>query len=189
MPGCGCRGHLLHDEEELTGPGFTLRRATPSDAQELARCVGEGFAGYRSFAPPGWQPPAEVSDPEPIAERLRDPEVWAMVAELEGELAGHVSFVPARSSRWGSPDASLAHLWQLFVRAQYWGSGVAATLHGAAVAEAADRGFTSIRLYTPAGQARARRFYEREGWTTRGAPFLSQDLGLKLVEYRRPLVA
>jgi GNAT superfamily N-acetyltransferase len=179
--------HLLHDEEELTGPDFTLRLATPSDAEELARSVGEGFAGYRVFAPTGWEPPAEVSDPKPIADRLRDPEAWAVLAERGGEVAGHASFVPGRTSRWGSVDEGLAHLWQLFVREPYWGSGLATALHGEAVAEAVRRGFTSIRLYTPAGQARARRFYEREGWSVHGEPFLSQDLGLELVEYRRPL--
>ena len=149
--------------------------------------MGEGFESYRSFAPEGWQPPADVRDFIPIAERLAYPEVWAMLAERGAEVAGHVAFAPARSTRWGSPDAGMAHLWQLFVREPYWGTGIASALHREAMAEAARRGFTSIRLYTPSGQARARRFYEREGWTTVGDPFVQEDIGLELVEYRRPL--
>jgi hypothetical protein len=49
------------------------------------------------------------------------------------------------------------------------------------------RGFTAMRLFTPADQARARRFYEREGWTVAGAPFTHEDLHLSMVEYRRVL--
>jgi hypothetical protein len=38
----------------------------------------------------------------------------------------------------------------------------------------------------PSGQARARRFYEREGWQAAGELF-DNPLGLLLVEYRRGL--
>jgi hypothetical protein len=43
-----------------------------------------------------------------------------------------------------------------------------------------------MRLYTPEHQARARRVYEREGWTVRGDP-ISSPMGMPVVEYRRPL--
>jgi hypothetical protein len=60
-------------------------------------------------------------------------------------------------------------------------------LHARALDEAAHRGFTAMRLFTPAGQARARRFYEREGWKVAGEPFDDSEFGLALVEYRREL--
>jgi hypothetical protein len=44
-----------------------------------------------------------------------------------------------------------------------------------------------MRLFTPAGQVRARRFYEREGWTVAGEPYDDEDLHLEIVEYRRAL--
>jgi hypothetical protein len=45
-----------------------------------------------------------------------------------------------------------------------------------------------MRLFVPVGQARVRRFYEREGFTATGEPF---DTGLKLplLEYRRAVTA
>ena len=46
-----------------------------------------------------------------------------------------------------------------------------------------------MRLFTPAGQARARRFYEREGWVQAGAEFHEPALGLALVEYRYALAS
>ena len=75
----------------------------------------------------------------------------------------------------------------LFVREPWWGSGLAARLHAIAIAEAAAQGYRAMRLYTPAGQLRARAFYEREGWSTDGAVRFEPMLALDLVEYRRAL--
>jgi len=41
-----------------------------------------------------------------------------------------------------------------------------------------------MRLFTPAGQRRARRFYEREGWTLVEAPRFEDAFGLDVAEYR-----
>jgi GNAT superfamily N-acetyltransferase len=75
----------------------------------------------------------------------------------------------------------------LFVRSPWWGSGLARHLPRAACDTAAERGCTEMRLFTPAGQSRARRFYERERWRVDGDPYLDQELGLTIVEYRRTL--
>jgi len=109
------------------------------------------------------------------------------VAEAGGSIAGHVAFLPAARARRPVADAGLAHLWQLFVRRAFQGTGVAGELHAAAIAAAAGRGFRLMRLFTPVAQARARRFYEREGWRTHGEPAMDAGLGLEVVEYRRAL--
>jgi hypothetical protein len=44
-----------------------------------------------------------------------------------------------------------------------------------------------MRLFTPAGNARARAFYEREGWGTDGEAVYEPHLGLEIVQYRRSL--
>lgn len=44
-----------------------------------------------------------------------------------------------------------------------------------------------MRLFAPAGQARARRFYEREDWVTVGEQFHDTGPNLILIEYRRAL--
>ena len=61
---------------------------------------------------------------------------------------------------------------------------MATALNAAAVETAGERGFTEMRLFVAAGQARARRFYEREGWRAVGEPFFDPVPGLTLVEYR-----
>jgi GNAT superfamily N-acetyltransferase len=160
-----------------------LRRAEPADAPALVEIVQGGFETYRAFAGAGWEPPDERSRLEELREELGRPEPFCMVAEDGGAIVGHVLWLPAiRPSRDGSvPDV---HLRYLFVLQPFWGTGIARDLLGAAVEEMRARQTGVARLYTPAGQARARRFYEREGWTLHDGPYLEPAMGLELVEYR-----
>ena len=166
-----------------------LRPATALDADELAATVAEGFESYRAFAPEGWSPPDRLELALGIAVRMRgdDQRAWVAVDDRD-RVAGQVAYLPATRSRHPSDDPRLAHLAQLFVRRAHWGTGLAARLLAVAVDDARERGFTAIRLFTPAGQARARRFYEREGWTVIDEPVLERQLGLELVAYRRALL-
>ncbi len=163
------------------------RDATPADAEALARTVIEGFEHYRAFAPPGWEPPPLAAELEIAVRLLPDAHVWTRVAEEGGRIVGQVSILPATMAGVPVADPALAHLRNLFVDREHWGSGVAATLLDASAAEARERGFSTMRLFTPAGQARARRFYEREGWRVVGEEFDVPAIGLPLVEYRYSL--
>jgi GNAT superfamily N-acetyltransferase len=166
----------------------TFRSAKPGDVEELARTMELGFETYREFMPKGWAPPP--TEREFFRARLADPAIWCRVAEAHGRMAGHVALMPAAlHGAFPDPDPALAQLWQLFVREEHWGRGIATSLHSAAVEEAARRGFSTFRLFTPFAQARAKRFYEREGWRAAGPPFLEESFGggMELVEYRRPL--
>lgn len=164
-----------------------LRAATPTDIPELAWTVAEGFASFREFAPRGWTPPSATGQATGLRERFADPDLFCVVAEADGEPAGHVAFMAAAGSRAPTDEPRLAHLYQLFVRRPWWGAGIATRLLAVAVAEASARGFATMRLFTPELQARARRFYEREGWRAAGDPLDDPRLGLATVEYRRAL--
>ena len=113
--------------------------------------------------------------------------MWSVVAIAEGRGLGHAVTVPASLHPRRDPDPALLHLAGLFVRPPTWGTGAASALLVAAVADGAGRGFGRMRLFTPAGHARARRFYQREGWAATTAPSFDPDFGLELLEYRRPL--
>lgn len=78
-------------------------------------------------------------------------------------------------------------LWQLFVCTASHGGGVASGLMRAALAEAQHRGFSHMLLWTLEGAARARRFYEREGWTVTGRVHRDSGFGLPTVEYSRAI--
>jgi GNAT superfamily N-acetyltransferase len=111
-----------------------------------------------------------------------------MALDPESEPAGHVGIThAAERDRPHVRIAGRAHLWMLFVRPPWWGTGLARKLHALGLEEAARRGYETIRLYTPEGAARARAFYEREGWAPAGSSFAEPLLGLDLVEYRRGL--
>ena len=95
---------------------------------------------------------------------------------------GVASFEPAAE---GPPH--MAHLIHLFVRERWWGVGIAPALLADVMAAARASGATHMRLYTPALQARARRFYAREGFVEDGPPVPHQALGLDVVLLRRAL--
>jgi diamine N-acetyltransferase len=167
---------------------WELRVASPRDAEQLASVLKEGFESYRGFAPSGWEPPAPNWDLERLRERLADPDVWCLLAECDDRSVGHVSLLPAaKHSRWPSPDPGVVQLWHLFVRTDWWGSGLATALHAEALREAAARGYREMRLFTPVAQVRARRFYEREGWSLARPPAFDERIGLEIAEYRRAL--
>jgi GNAT superfamily N-acetyltransferase len=166
---------------------LAFRPATVADAGALAALMTEAVGTYRSFAPPGWEPLRADAIEENLTARLGRPTVWCLLAEERSRVAGYVSLLPAADARRPVADPRLAHFWMLFVRAPWWGTGLAQRLHGDAVAEATERGFTAMRLFTPAEQARARRFYEREGWSAAAEPFPDDDIGLRMIEYRRTL--
>jgi len=160
---------------------WTLRSAGPEDAEVMSETLAIGFDGYREFAGPGWWPPDVRSVPEVtrMRARLESPGTWALMADDGGLVAGHVGFVPQP----GVPRS--AHLWQLFLRPPWWGTGLAGALLGGACDAAIAQGYRRMRFYTPRDQARARAFYEREGFSPTGWEGYEEPIGLVLVEYAR----
>jgi GNAT superfamily N-acetyltransferase len=159
-----------------------LRAATPDDAARIVRNVQEGFDGYVEIAPAGWSPPEEDTPANVLRIRgeLDLPSTFVRIAEVDGAFAGHVMVVAGeRASRDGAvPDHHFRHL---FVLEPYWGSGVARELHTAAIAFMTG----TARLYVLAAHGRARRFYEREGWSLHDGPYFEERLDLEIAEYRR----
>ncbi len=132
---------------------YDFRPATAADTERLAKAVIDGFEGYRSFAPDGWTPPSLAGEIEGLRPLLGDEQVWCVVAEADGRLAGQITVLPAARAVHPVRDPALAHLRNLFVHPDFWGSGLATALHAAAVETARERGFAEMRLFTAAGQA------------------------------------
>jgi GNAT superfamily N-acetyltransferase len=167
---------------------YAFRAAVPADAERMVAVTVEGFESYYSFAPAAWSPPSREDERERLGRLLADGDVWYQVAERDGQLVGHVGFLPATRSLKPADDPAMAHFRQLFVARAHWGTGLATTLHAAAIREAVARGFATMRLFTPALQTRARRFYEREGWVLARPPAFEELIGLDMAEYRRSLL-
>jgi GNAT superfamily N-acetyltransferase len=158
----------------------TIEPARPEHADAMLAQTRAAIAGYRAFAPPGWDP-AVASGPDHL-DRIRatiaNPQAIAVVAHAGDRLVAHMAW---------RPEDERGHLLALFVEPAAWGSGIATELHDRAIAGMRERGYCEASLYTPAGNARARRFYEREGWAVHGEPGFSEIFGLDLIEYRLEL--
>lgn len=163
----------------LDAAALDIRLAVPDDAIALASTTRLGFESYLEWAPQGWRPPPRSLEIRAIRERLRSRTTWcAMAVDGDGEQAGHIGITHA--SERDRPHVHIpgrAHLWMLFVRPPWWGTGLALRLHRLGLEEAGRRGYDTIRLYTPYGAARARAFYEREGWAIRGRASRSRCSG------------
>lgn len=150
---------------------WSLRPAVPCDAELIATVLTEGFESYRSFAPPGWEPPDVQAELERLQAFLRNEEVWCLVAEDGGEIAG---ISVCRPEREGRPD--MGWVGTLAVRKPWRrrGLGLALLLHS--FRELRSRGRKrvglgvdgenttgAVRLYQRAGMrvARRRDTYER----------------------------
>ena len=100
-----------------------------------------------------------------------DAQVW--VAEREGTIVGLA--VCSRA-------AGTVELRDLYVVPEAWGSGVANALHTTVLEWMRPRADEAI-LWVGEGNARARRFYEREGWRADGETRES-PLGPRELRYR-----
>lgn len=167
-----------------------IRPATGADTPAVVRFLAAGLETFGDFAP-GWRPPAQDADSELATEWvLGRPETWFVIAEDASGHAGQCGFHPAHEERMmrGPRIPGLAHFWQLFVRRDLWGGGLADRLHGRAIAEIGACGYGRARLFTPAVQVRARRFYEERGWRPSGRSVGGFGApALELVEYELDL--
>jgi GNAT superfamily N-acetyltransferase len=168
-------------------PPIEYRKLLLGDIEAAAQLIADGFEGYREFAPAGWEPPPTEQETQTLELWAGEEDFWGEVA-FDGEaLVGHAAFLPATRHRTRpAPDPELGHLSYLFVAPSYWGSGTSRALLARAMSAAQARGFNAMRLFTPFGQSRARRFYERDGFRAVGEP-MDLGLGLPTLEYRRAL--
>lgn len=165
---------------------FKIRPATRQDMATLADILVEGFATYRRWSPIGWEPPTRAAMLLGLMHKFGQDGSWSLLAFSDGDPAGQATARPERD-----PDGELvpgaARLTQLFVLEKHWGSGLAVELHDLVIDGMRERNFAKGCLWAAAGQARARAFYEREGWRASGRLDPENELGLELVEYEFPL--
>jgi GNAT superfamily N-acetyltransferase len=166
--------------------GIELRRATPADIETVIELVEAEIARYAEWAP-GWT----SRGPTPaMRERLGplyddDERAWILLAFDGDEAIGvaSLSVITGADARELAPDT--VYLWQMFVRRDWQGRGLAGALLDRLLAEARRRGYRRLVLWTPVGAAQARRFYEREGFRLTGEEDPDSDFGLPLVKYGR----
>jgi ribosomal protein S18 acetylase RimI-like enzyme len=131
-----------------------LRAATSADADAVAQIWFDGWQdGHRGHVP---AEPAAVRTPESFWERAPQRVDDTVLATVETEVAGFVMVVGAEVE-------------QVYVDSRHRGSGVADALLVEAERRVWAGGHEVAWLAVATGNARARRFYERRGWTDDGA--------------------
>jgi len=97
---------------------------------------------------------------------LGDPRYRFRLAEEAGQLAGYVKLGPPELPVETPPDT--IELCQLYILEPWHGAGVARTLMEWALGTAAEQGARHIQLSVYVDNRRAKRFYERYGFTPVG---------------------
>lgn len=94
------------------------------------------------------------------------PSTVVLVAEEAGRITGVAAAGPARDE---DVEAGEGELYALYVEPARWGRGDAVALHAAALEHLRRQRLMTALAWALAENGRARRFYEREGWTPDGA--------------------
>jgi GNAT superfamily N-acetyltransferase len=165
--------------------GIEVRQARSPDIETVIELLEGEIARYGEWAPEEWRP---VGPTPELRERLNplyedDERAWILLAFDDGEAIGVVSLSTVTGADARKPPEGTIYLWQMFVRRDWQGRGLAGPLLDRLVAEARRRNYRRIVLWTPAGAAQARRFYEREGFSLTGEEDPESSFGLPLVQY------
>ena len=139
---------------------LTLRRATAADEQMLAVLA----ARLSAFELPAWRAPREIGDADSramiAAAASGNPDDEVLIAERDGEVVGCLH-VLAVTDFFGLRHG---HVSVIATTEAAEGSGVARRLMEHAEQWTAERGLPLLTLNMFAGNARARRFYEKGGF-------------------------
>jgi len=161
-----------------------VRAATgeDSDAIEAVRVRGWQTA-YRHVFPPDELDALPVDGARWRPRLVTPPAGWAtFVAEDEGAVVGFAAVGPSRDER------GLGELYAIYVDPEAWSTGA-----GRALIERAEEllraEYAVATLWVLEDNPRARRFYERAGWTADGARKAEERLGVRApeVRYRKEL--
>jgi GNAT superfamily N-acetyltransferase len=136
------------------GTALTVRPAGPADAAAVAAIWQHGWRdGHLGHVPAEL---VALRTPESFRVRAVERVNDAEVAVVDGTVAGFVMVAGDEVE-------------QVYVSTTYRGSGVAARLLARAEQLVGANGHEEAWLAVAAGNARARRFYERNGWRDAGA--------------------
>jgi GNAT superfamily N-acetyltransferase len=148
-----------------------LRDATPADAFGLAAVqVASWRAAYRGLMPAEVLAALSVPERERLwSDRLTTPEplTSVVVATDARRVVGFAAIGPPLVPT-DRADSTLGDLYALYLDPGHWGCGIGAPLHSAALDRLVAHSFTHAGLWILDGNARAQRFYLRQGWTDTG---------------------
>jgi GNAT superfamily N-acetyltransferase len=176
---------------DLPTSAITVRRGVPGDARRISEVqVRSWQAAYRGMIPDAYLDQLTPEKRLPTWERvLADPEQFVLVTEAPD--AGVFGFGSLNPSRDADADAVTGELTALYLAPVFWRRGSGTTLVQAVLEEARSRRYHTVTLWVLDANLRARRFYEKCGFTPDGAEkteHRSPELVLHEVRYQLELL-
>lgn len=147
---------------------WTIRIARTSDAGDIAALhVAAWRWAYRGLLADDVLADLNADEREPVwAELVGDPSVSVLVAERDGALAGFASGCASRDEDAAPGTGEVA---AIYLDEDAAGTGLGIALFAGIQDELRTRSFMRASLWVLETNARARRFYEREGWRWDGS--------------------
>ncbi|GAA3440811.1 GNAT family N-acetyltransferase [Planomonospora venezuelensis] len=143
-----------------------MRDGGPDDVGAVLRVKNETWrTAYRGLLPQDFLDGLSVTPRAVQAWRARigSGAQHLAVGEAGGEVSGFVLYGPAEDEGTGG-----AEIHAIYVLAEHWSTGLGLALMAHAVGHLAELGYREAGLWVLEGNARARRFYERFGFTPSG---------------------
>ncbi len=167
-----------------------VRLAKDGDAPVIAEVHVASWQGaYRGLLPDEFLDGLNVERrAQWWTQAINDPEIDVFVSlDDAGRIVGFASVQKSRD-----PDApeGTGELTTIYVLPEWWGRGHGRALMEASLGRARERGFGRVTLWVLNTNQRARRFYEKAGFTTDGAQkseAVAPHVVLEVVRYCRDL--
>ncbi|MBD0711998.1 hypothetical protein BU197_27730 [Streptomyces sp. CBMA291] len=163
-----------------------IREAFPEDAAGIAAVhVLSWRAAYRELLPGPYLASLDVAERAARwRTRLGAPDRPRVLLATDGggRVVGFVCF-----RAWPGEEfapGTTAEVAALYALPEVWGRGVGRALLAESARALAQDGFRTAALWVPAGNARARRFYEAAGWRPDGTVATEETGGVLLDELR-----
>jgi GNAT superfamily N-acetyltransferase len=147
---------------------FTLRAASPDDAEALSRLAKRSFTETfgHLYSPENLAAFLTGHSPDHWRGELCDPRFAVQIGEVDAEAVAYAKIGPP--SLPFEPRGRPLELRQIYVLKPWHGSGAAAALMQWAIEEARGRGGDELYLSVFIDNPRARRFYDRYGFEAVG---------------------
>lgn len=181
----------MPDDRDVIPPArCSVRRARRDDADAIAAAHVAGWrGGYRGIFPD------DYLDGEAFATERRDmwrswgwtehlPTAELFVGVIDEVVVGFAHAGPVRETDLGP---GVGEVYGFYADPAAWGTGLADMMMAAAVGHLVEGGFERAVLWVLRDNPRARRFYERAGWTLTGRT--DEWPGPQLPSYTAPPVA
>jgi RimJ/RimL family protein N-acetyltransferase len=187
---CSVRRREKRVKNASRGAKMPLRPATSADCRNLAEVhIASWRAAYHGIIPDHALDTLSVKAFETIwKHNLLDPNRTNVVASVEDDIVGFVSYGPSRDRDMDKRET--AEIYGIYLLEGFWGGGLGLALLNLAVEDLSSTGFREASLWVLSENERARRFFERSGFSADGMKkTFARSVGADLeeVRYRKQL--